>query len=542
MANDQDLYLEASKSTALSAAFSTLAQTDVAGVPKFTPSLCREVGKLIVCRTYSSAVLELSHLIVAATDLSGDQQRYEYFFWDSGIAHPDVFRRYCKTQAETEILYRLVVGNQGVTLDYQDGPFTITYIRMPVLSALLEFLLTALGYITLDDALAPLRHGLQSRQSVSKVANTLSRLIYDYLRDHLPTAQSQRKFRTLLDYCDQDSQAIDDEMILSFWKDYDPMTDTGIDFKTYDSVVDSFLRLLQSLDGAKDLLALQKTSSIGKDFDQEEANPDHIHQQLDYIEEEENPLRILQTAPVDQVKFLTQRETSHTERTAKAGSFALRIPLSILRSDTFRLMQSRLTQAVRQKRTPAAFHDIIVDTSITYLSQRETYQNVRENSHKILLASLHALLLAQSPQAITILLALDPDGDYEALRPLLIAQDDRVETSIVTLASHPIEGHLMKLIQQASQGNGPLQTLLDQAATVYNSLTRKGFKEDIRHTPELITAFEQGSVALLQLYHRLERYTQKLDDSPHDWAEQFQIDHPLFQKQFTKLYAIGGPQ
>lgn len=541
MPNDQDLYLEASKSSALSTAFSTLAQTDVEGQPKFSPALCREVAKLIVCRTYSSAILELSHLIVGACDLSGPLQRYEYFFWDSGIARPDVFRQYCRHNAEVHSpLKRLIVGTRSITIDYADGPFVISYSRMPLLSALMEFLLTALGYTALDEIFQPLMQSTLKRKMVSDQANALSRLVYAYLRDHLPSAQSQRKFRTLLSYCDQDSQRIDDQMILNFWRDYAINDEKGLDFKTYDSVLDSFTRLLHALEGARDLQAMAHSASIGTDHDAGEINPDQLHQQLDRIDEKTNALLALTSPPCDHVKFLTKIEQGHLNRLAQMTDYSQRLPLSILRSDTFRLCQTRLSQAVRRKATVQEFQEILDDPEISYETQRLAYQSLIQQIEKILHASLHALLIAQSPTALSILLQLEPDGDFSALKPLLMQSETNTDNTVIPLRGQTVEGHLITLLQKASADNPLLLKHLERAEQTYSRLSRQGFKEDIRNHPSLIPAFEQGCAALLELYEALQNYVQCLEQQNHDWAPIFTADRTLFRQQFQKLYLPDG--
>lgn len=541
MPNDQDLYLEASKSSALSIAFSTLAQTDVDGQSKFNPALCREVAKLIVCRTYSSAILELSHLIVGACDLSGPLRRYEYFFWDSGIAHPDVFRQYCRHSAEAhDPLNRLIVGSRSITIDYVDGPFVITYSRMPLLSALMEFLLTALGYAELDEIFQPLTQGRLKRRTVSEQANALSRLVYAYLRDHLPPAQSQRKFRTLLSYCDQDIQRIDDQMILNFWRDYAINDEKGLDFKTYDSVLDSFTRLLHALEGARDLQAITHSAPIGTDHDAGEINPDQLHQQIDHIDEKNNALLTLTSPPCDHVKFLTKIEQGHLARLAQMTDYSQRLALSILRSDTFRLCQTRLSQAVRRKATTQEFQDILDDPEISYDTQRLAYQSMIKQIEKILHASLHALLIAQSPTTLSILLQLEPEGDFSALKPLLIQSETDAENTVIPLRGLTVEGHLIVLLQKASAHNPLLQKRLEIAEQTYNRLSRQGFKEDIRNHPTLIPAFEQGCAALLELHQVLKKYVACLEQKNHDWADVFESDQCLFRQQFQKLYLPHG--
>ena len=59
----ESLVLDAGKSPELVAALSLVMEADVNGEPKFTPRDCRELTKVITCRTYAKPLLELCHLV-----------------------------------------------------------------------------------------------------------------------------------------------------------------------------------------------------------------------------------------------------------------------------------------------------------------------------------------------------------------------------------------------------------------------------------------------------------------------------------------------
>ncbi len=75
-----------------------------------------------------------------------------------------------------------------------DVGFSIHFSRMPLLSALMEFLMSAIGYPALNGTLLAITTGTADKKRLSETANTLARQLYDFLKIHLPTAQEQRKF------------------------------------------------------------------------------------------------------------------------------------------------------------------------------------------------------------------------------------------------------------------------------------------------------------------------------------------------------------
>src|SRR5215469_9830574 len=212
--------LEAEKSAELITAFRLLADAEQDGERRFAPDVCRAVERAIACRTYASVVLELCHLSRAASAYRG---RYFELFWASGQMRAGRLRALF-AECRAAGAGWLQVAPAGVELTYPDGTFAINYSRMPVLVALAEFLLTALGFTAVDEILAPLGTRGVTAARISQQANALSRAIYDYLKQHLPPLQAQRKLGAVIEFLsernagDFDATMADDEMVLDFWR------------------------------------------------------------------------------------------------------------------------------------------------------------------------------------------------------------------------------------------------------------------------------------------------------------------------------------
>ena len=85
--------LEAGKSGELTAAIQNVAEVTVpSGGRKYARKVCNELGRMIVCRSYAKAVLQLCHLINAADACGRGAARYERFFFGSGWATAGSFR------------------------------------------------------------------------------------------------------------------------------------------------------------------------------------------------------------------------------------------------------------------------------------------------------------------------------------------------------------------------------------------------------------------------------------------------------------------
>jgi len=538
----EELLLEAGKSGELTAVLQTLSETEYDGEPKFSPMICREIGKLIVCRTYATPVLELCNLIVMAAELSSQHARYEYLFWDSGIAKTSSFHSYCDYAAQDYDGARLKVEKNALTLTYDNGEaFSVQFSRMPVLSALLEFMLTALGYSDIDDAIQDLLAGSLTKKIISECANGLSRLIYSYLREHLPTAQSQRKFRKTLAYCEDDVDAIDDAMILNFWQEASLETDKGIDFKTFDTVLLTFIRAIQAVEAARDLASLRRAGSIGSDREAGEIDPDTLSETLESVDETITPLLLLSSTPLNLVKFLNKQECTHLECLLNAGELALRLPLSILRSNIFTKSQSRLTQALRRHATSNDLNDIISQgPEETYQERQVTYQGLRQHLERSVYASLHALAKARLKEVIPILLKLKPGIDFAPIAQHLVQHNE--DDNVITLHHNNIADRFIEIMHDADIVGDELAEVMTHAQIAHTGLSRKGFKEDLSQNSELASAFSQGADLLLDISRDIDAFLERLDNLPlagGGWQSQYSFDRTVFSGQFDKIY--GAP-
>ena len=545
----EQIILEAGKSPELVAAFQMVAEAEVMGEPKFSPQICRDLAKIIVCRTYATPALELCHLVRIADAVSAGAG-YEMFFWGEGPSRVSLFRNVIVNA------YRSGAGREqglradasGVVLDYPDGEFTITYSRMPFLSALLEFLLSSIGYVEADSVFREvLRSGL-NRKSISKLANVLAKAVYDYLKDHLPTAQNQRKFRRLIGFLENrvgpafDVSVIDDATILDFWIQESPLgVVDGVDFKTFAMSFKAFVRLRQTLEQAADLNAFDNARPIGTDFESGEVDPDSILSMVDAVDEYRSPLAILQEHPADAVKSLNKRETGVLELLLECGTTALSLPLSVMRSEVFGRGQGQVTQALRRKATAEKIAAVIeASPPETFEDRTGEFARVAEHIERALLACFHALVKARHAEAITVLIAVRPNMDLRPLADILGVNRD-LGDNVVTLRADSVSDHFLVLLEDAERVGAELAQVMTDARQAFRSLARQGFAEDDINDSDIVDGHAAGVKALNEARNRLQAFLERLNATAlpeADWVRQFAADKRVFARQFELLY--GG--
>ncbi|MBF0306597.1 MAG: hypothetical protein HQL41_13215, partial [Alphaproteobacteria bacterium] len=414
--------LEVGKSAELDAALRSVSEAECRGQPKFSQLTCRALARAIVCRSYAPAVLELCHLLRLA-QAAGGRSGWAGFFWEGGPATAHGFAGLARGRGRVAPA-GFEATAAAATLSYADGPFTITWARMPFLSALLEFLVTAIGFRDLDEAARPLFAPGIRRAEVSVVANRLSALLYGWLKEQLPTAQNQGKFFRLIDFMERRAGAhfalddLDDAAILDFWRAAaGDGAEDGADFRTYRSVFKAFVRLRQSLRLASDRRAVEGARPIGGDFEAGEVDPATLDQAIEAATSEVSPLASLSEPPAAAVKFLNKRETALLELPLECGDEARPLALSLLRAEVFGEAQGRISQSLRRKVDGAGLAALVsAADAIPYAQRIEAWRELSLHLSRALLASLHALLRARRPEALSLMVALRPDIDLRPLR------------------------------------------------------------------------------------------------------------------------------
>ena len=543
----ENIILEAGKSGELISVFRLVEETQANGEIKFSPTICRDLAKAVSCRTYAGAVLELCHLVHVA-DARGGSGGYIHFFWGHGPARPAGFKGAIRNSLKNPTWRgtEVTVTDSGVDIAYSDGGFSITYSRMPFLSALMEFLISSIGFGDLNDVFAGMLGPGISKDAVSRCANELSRCVYDYLKDHLPTAQNMRKFHCLIGFMkerhgvDFTPSAIDDETILDFWisKTADGPAAEG-DFKTYESVFRAFLRLRHALEQAAGLYALDGARSIGANREAGEVDPDSIHAMVETVDEYRSPLLVLQEPPAGAIKFLNNKEMAGLELLMDCGKAAFDLALSLMRCEVFTKKQGRVTQALRRRADAGELRGIIDECAlVTYEDRREEYARKSFHMDNMLLASLYALVRARNEEAISLIVALRPDLDLRPLANLLRIGKETAD-NVVMLSSKSVSDRFMDMIGDADKAGKDMVALVADAREAFNGVPRRGFSAERLDESAVVDGFAVGGMVLLGVKEHLADFLRKLENArlPYEnWTRQFDADKDVFTKQFHILY------
>lgn len=535
----ESMMLSGAASRELADAFDMLADTDVGGVPKFSPKVCREVAKVICCRTYATAVLELCHLIPVADHIASGG--FEHFFWDMTVARASAFRALF-SDVEGLAGNSVQVLDNGLQILYPDGSFAISFGRMPFLGAFLEFLVSTIGYGEVSDAIGILLAPGITAKAVSGQANKLSRGVYAYLKDHLPTVQAQKKFRCVISFMEEQEgedfglESIDDAAVLAFWCEMANQAE-GEDFRTFHSSFQAFVRLRQALKQAIEQRTIDNAVSIGGDREAGEIDPDTICAMVEAIEDQDDTFLLVQEPPINSVKFLNRKETAALELLFDCGDAVNAMPLSWFRCEVFGKGQARITQAQRRKETKTKLKEVINDcVDEDYKDRRAVLEAINAHLGRVLLASVHILTRHRDTAAITLILALAPDVDLSPLKSALINGGD---DTVVNLNAKPVAEHFLNTVEDEAYAGPELAAFMQSAKIAYKDISRQGFRDGDETDPEILQGFVEGAEPLLSLRRRLLLFLERIDTLPlpfESWEQQFLADHDIFIDQFERLY------
>lgn len=523
----EQLNLEEGKSESLRGIFACIEQATAAdGGPRYPEKVCRALARAIVCRSYAKAILELVYLVAAA---SAGGRRFERLFWGIDRAAPSAFRSAFAGLVSARGSVRPIAN--GIEIDDGADGFQIAYGRMPFLAALLEFMMTGLGYERLDETVRPFRSAGPDAATVSDVAGEWQRALYAFLKDHLPSAQRQRRERHFLTYATERAgnrtslDAIDDAAVLSYWQGF--AVDGPVEAKTYRSVYETAHRLIVVLEAAASRQAAAQARTVGTDREAGEIDPEAVADAAECLADETTPLQRLLTAAGDSVKLVNATETEIFADIPAAPGVAQRLPVSVLRNGVFGARQLQITNALRRDDdlTP-----LLAPLSGPYYRDRVAlYQETLSTLERIAMATLWVLFEAGHEAACDLALALAPDLNWGLLAGRDCAGADGV---VVSLAEREA---LRRFMNETPDAQGDeIQAFLADARRVYRGVNRVGFKRGAGQ--DAIDAMVDAVPPMLALIASARRFIDT-ERVARDWTALETEDGPTFAAVFRSLYA-----
>jgi hypothetical protein len=521
-------------SDTLRSIFEGLSQAEGSFGQKYSDKDINKVRQYVSCRNYSKASLELVYLcwaIVHAYPARRNITAIEAFFW-LDEAHTASRCRAVFSQGWQGKAGQVEINKDYLSLVVGHKKFTISPSRVSVLAVLMEFI------VTVDPSFVLI---LQNRlfeatvKDIEQLATQIQHSIYQFLKQHMPEAQIQTRYRYFESWLRRNAlniNTLDDQAIMTFWQDAGN-DEQAQSYVLYATALFDVLDALSAMDIVASQQAVSFAQRFGHDDDSHELKPEHIvasHldeetgenlQALAFPEQSDNVnVNLLCQAP----KCLTQEEALSLQPLVEYQPFISRFLRSFLRLQIFAKWQAVLVQAKR-KSAHTVFEklkELPVQGYAMYELEMSGISNTLSDAKNCLLA---------------VLLELEPEfGCIEALHTM---PPEQLPAIAAWLAKQRKEqSHWPSLINQLNLQFGPFRHAVDSFKHALKANHKAGFK-----TPPALDESEKYQesyqlvlqVSLLIKTHLKDMQKMSQQDS---LSGIFASDVCIFTSRFNTLY--GG--
>jgi hypothetical protein len=431
--------------------------------------------------------------------------------------------------------------------------FSLDFVQMPKLVALLDIVHNMLGYPEVKVLLAGATDG--SPQLAEHVAGGVEAAVLAWLAPRLQSLHHQRSCAAMRDYLmavdRHAAHMIEDRVILAFWKDKGSQPEGPDGFRLFASAARHMLAYRHWLAAAAAAIALEQAGGLEATDGRagaaaQQPGDDDWHNQLvsgfsdQIVEEWSSPLKELFSGPAAKVKWLTGTdrefladvfEDAKTEATASGGRlFESRRPdgtfaATILRTVHFGGLQNQWKKGTVPASAQADGNG--------YAGVVARYADIAANLENVAASAALALLQAGRPAGLALMLDLAPD---EAKAFLLPDGPAEPGDNVTRLPSASDPAATARLVSQALQPRtSKLGARLRAAAS---KVARAGLREQDRSDPEFVEALAAGAAAVLALRSDVVKLVSQFGASRSD--ECFASDRAIFLERFAAMYSQTG--
>lgn len=469
----------------LASALAAVVEASGDGGRRYDARVRRSLVQTVAARAYGRPLLELAFLISAADRIAG-RGGYIGYLWGVRTASPSAFKAASVASARIDRNGSDVLAGVNELVVRTTSPeYCISYGRIPFLAALLDFCVTALGFEAVDGDIAAFLAGPRGREEAQALANALSRRLYEFLKQHLPSQQYERKFGVICGFLAERSgrgpsaECIDDRTVLAFWEHRCAQRSDGGDFRGFRTVAMDCFRLRTALKEAAVRRAVESAAPIGPSRDRGEVDPEQVREALEVVDSGRAVLSELSSPPADRLKSVNKRETARLELVLEAGEAAGILPLTILRAEIFGAHQARIIQALRRRSGHAGADMVarLIDTppEESYALAVASYGAIAAHLRKTRKALMYILFRNRRPEALTIAVSLFPEM-ATALRSS-VSDPGRFEGNVVPLRPERAVGALIENALSGDPETVPEAGFFRAARSAFAKVNRRGFEE-----------------------------------------------------------------
>jgi len=369
--------------------------------PRFGPATLRHLERALTGRgaDLRDAVFQLSHLIGLGATLDRRGRALDALF---GAEGPATGRRLGAHLAGlADGAGRVTREGEGFRIAYAGGEsYRLADARLPLLIALLEFLLTAADAPEEGEAvlarIAEIEAAPDDFAALRQASNAIAALLNARLDAMLRSRAERDRFEVLAGFLDARAAAaacpgapaewvIDDAAILDLWVESAADPARGADLRQFRTVHRLMVALVLALREGEDWQRLHRAAP-GAD-DEALLRVDAAEAAAETLEETGTPLDLLAEPPCDRVKFLTRTEAAALDIPVRLWGAVRLFPLAVLRSEVMGAVQNALMNALRFDRPLAPL--AALEAAESYAARIAAHAGLRAHLRRMLLAAVH---------------------------------------------------------------------------------------------------------------------------------------------------------
>jgi len=505
--------------------------SDMDGKPLYDHVAIYEMRCAILCRNYAKTLWEYSHYI-AVIEHESDYGVID-FFWGQNVVTHARFKHWLEDAMQgSECLkkdnsvIKAVIGNREFILNPK---------RINLMAAWTAF--AVMVEPNLLTQLASFKRSLNEKE-IDTFAKQLKSKFDAYLEPHLQALHQQRQGRVLLSWLQAQAghqnhkTLLQDEAVLQFWQQ-NAETEEG-DFKRFTTVADCTYRLHKAVELGNDQRDVESARSYHQDQSGEDAAwlLDEVSQvEADgwlfehlMADEPTQAVTSLGQSPLDQIKFLTNKDAEFCSKLELAGAAITTLPLTYIRAQVFGLQQARMTEDLRATKGSNLAKLIAFDDFSGFNVWHETLTEQVGKIAQTRLAVVYILLQHEHPTAFARLIEKLTAEQKNALQQAAANQPNTMIGNQLLVQLKSIAPLAIKPLEKA-----------------YSKVNRTGFKT----IPESdqVNEYLKGDEHLNTLERLLTLYSEKLAQLVESSGNLDGIeknDTHTFSQVFKRLYGEIG--
>ena len=289
--------------------------------------------------------------------------------------------------------HNLKIENQissKFTLNIDNHTFNISYNRIASLIIVLDFIEEFIGIeevMSIDQII----NEAKSYQDLKDISNEISKKIYNYLKNLLPSSYLQKFSAAISDQILKVnnnenhiivSEDISDDFILNFWM-HSNTNQSDISIKTFALAADFCLIYKKSID----LNQYDRPYVIDQINDKEPWNylsQEQVDVLMNELTYDDKSLLISSIDHVDElqkskINILKKNQANELKIFSKYDKTTLQLPLTIFRINIFGNVQNKVIETTRRKKGNINFEDYFLNDHFNYQSQILVYKNLIDN-------------------------------------------------------------------------------------------------------------------------------------------------------------------